>query len=123
MAQQLHAKNLVEKLDTDSLNLLTSGWLQPGDAVCPIHHDQRLDQLKQLRTTYVPILVLMRHELLYNSYHLIPTNLFKSVQVLDLVADDDYTLYQAFTPTSLPRLLSACHKAIVANATIFNNKD
>lgn len=57
---------------------------------------QHLRELERLRTIYIPELLLRLHTLLLESRQYIPENVRHALNLVNIVADERYGVYQAF---------------------------
>ncbi|KAJ1968877.1 Nucleoporin nup84 [Dimargaris xerosporica] len=108
-------KSLSLKAEESLRRLLESDWLSYDihAASDESHPDTtsfgdpaRNAELETLRNWVIPEIVFRLHTVLLESHSVIPSNLDKSIQLSDLVADEQFQLYREFMKTNqLPKLL------------------
>ncbi|TFK38561.1 nuclear pore protein 84/107 [Crucibulum laeve] len=108
-------RSLIDRAYDDIVNLLTSEWLVT-DVENP-SGDQRRRELIRIRQIYIPEIIIRMHSHLVASRHLIPDNLKRSLELVNIVADSRYKLYEDFVPENGKRLqdyLTAVRQAVLA---------
>ncbi|KAJ1971585.1 Nucleoporin nup84 [Dimargaris verticillata] len=108
-------KTLSLRTEESLRRLLESDWLSHDiHAASDDRHSGRNSfgdparnaELETLRNWVIPEIVFRLHTVLLESHSVIPSNLDKSIQLSDLVADEQFQLYREFMKThQLPKLL------------------
>ncbi|KIK67022.1 hypothetical protein GYMLUDRAFT_69211 [Collybiopsis luxurians FD-317 M1] len=107
-------KLLVDQGHEQIVKLLTSEWLVSD--VETANGDARRRALIRIRQIYIPELVIRLHFTLFNSRHRFPENLKLLLQLVHVVADSRYKLYEDFYSDSGARLddyLGAVRQAVL----------
>ncbi|KAK4704523.1 hypothetical protein P7C70_g1684, partial [Phenoliferia sp. Uapishka_3] len=98
-------ETLVDDFYEPTIDLLESNWLkndplQYGDETAQMNELQRNRELAEIRQQLVPHLILRLHHTLYDTCAIIPSNLQRVLDLVNLVANEEYQHYREFiTPT------------------------
>ncbi|KAK9766655.1 Nucleoporin nup84 [Basidiobolus ranarum] len=101
-------KSIAMKNEEVLQRLLESDWLSSSYArdLPSIEQERRHYELDKLREIYIPEIVFRLHTVLYETRDLIPENLEKSLDIVNIVADDKNALYREFVKSKkMPQLL------------------
>ncbi|ORX93251.1 nuclear pore protein 84/107 [Basidiobolus meristosporus CBS 931.73] len=101
-------KSITLKNEEVLQRLLESDWLSSSYAreLPSIEQERRHYELDKLRETFIPEIVFRLHTVLYETRDLIPENLEKSLDIVNIVADDKNALYREFVKSKkIPQLL------------------
>ncbi|TFK71838.1 hypothetical protein BDN72DRAFT_816969 [Pluteus cervinus] len=107
-------RGLIESAREQIVKLLSSEWLVT-DVETP-GGDRRRRELIRIRQIFIPELILRLHVLLFTSRHRIPENLKKAIDLVNVIADSRYKLYEDFVGQEGRKLsdyLSAVKDAMV----------
>ncbi|KAJ7582625.1 nuclear pore protein 84/107 [Mycena floridula] len=107
-------KRLINRAWDQIVKLLKSEWLVTD--VEQTGGDQRRRELIRIRQIYIPELIIRLHVLLFTSRHRIPDNLRRVFDLVNIVADSRYKLYEDFVNEEGRRLgdyLGAVRQAIL----------
>jgi len=107
-------RGLIDQAYEQVMKLLTTEWLVSD--VDLIVEGRRRFELIRIRQIYIPELILRLHNMLFTSRQLIPENLKRAVQLINVVADSRYRLYDDFKGVggkSVSDYLGAVRQAIL----------
>ncbi|KAG8215686.1 nuclear pore complex protein [Butyriboletus roseoflavus] len=107
-------KGLIDHAYESIVKLLTSDWMLP-DQSNPA--DRRHHEMQRIRQIYIPELILRLHVVLYSSREHITGNLKIALELVNIVADSRYKLYDDFLHPDGRRLaeyLGAVRRAVLA---------
>ncbi|KAF8553085.1 hypothetical protein OG21DRAFT_1589517 [Imleria badia] len=107
-------KGLIDQAYESIVKLLTSDWMLP-DQNNPL--DRRHREMLRIRQIYIPELILRLHVMLHSSREHIPGNLKVALELVNIIADSRYKLYDDFLHPDGRRLaeyLGAVRRAVLA---------
>ncbi|KAF9221187.1 hypothetical protein BS17DRAFT_846289 [Gyrodon lividus] len=106
-------KCLIDQAYESIVKLLTSDWMLPEQSS---NGDRRQREMSRIRQIYIPELILRLHVMLYSSRKHIPGNLKVALELVNIVADARYKLYDDFLHQDGRRLgeyLGAVRQAVL----------
>ncbi|TFY66386.1 hypothetical protein EVG20_g4703 [Dentipellis fragilis] len=106
-------KGLITQTGESIVKLLTTDWLILDDNT----GDRRAHELTRVRQIYIPELILRLHTVLIESRDKIPENVKHALDLVNIVADSRYKLYEDFTERDGRKLedyLAAVREAVLA---------
>ncbi|EKM74849.1 hypothetical protein AGABI1DRAFT_80653 [Agaricus bisporus var. burnettii JB137-S8] len=106
-------RELIDQAYEQITKLLTSEWLVADES---ISSERRRRELIRIRQIYVPELIIRLHSLLVSSRHFIPENLKSALELVNIVADSRYRIYEDFINVggrSLSDYLGAVRQAVL----------
>lgn len=106
-------KGLLKQAYDGTVKLLTSDWMVSMPEIVGERQHREMTQIRQI---YIPELILRLHVMLCSSRGCIPGNLKVALELVDVVADSRYRLYEGFLHSDGRRLaeyLSAVRQAVL----------
>jgi len=111
-------KDVTGRLEKTADLLLTSGWAQLDEDIDLMEDEQertRQEETRKLREFYIPNVLFVLLEVLYQTRESIPRNLEKSIEVAHLVASEEHCLYrEVMASRHMPRLLHLLRRSVLA---------
>ncbi|KAF8836112.1 nuclear pore protein 84/107 [Paxillus ammoniavirescens] len=107
-------KGLIDEAYKSIVKLLTHDWMLPEQSS---NSDGRHREMSRIRQIYIPELILRLHVMLFSSRGHIPGNLKVALELVNIVADARYKLYDDFLQQDGRRLaeyLGAVRQAVLA---------
>jgi len=108
-------RGLIDEAYDQVVKLLTTEWLV-SDVDVVVEENRRRLELIRIRQIYVPELILRLHNMLFTSRHMIAENLKRALELVNIVADSRYKLYDDFKGVggrSLSDYLGAVRQAVL----------
>jgi len=108
-------RGLIDEAYDQVVKLLTTEWLV-SDVDVVVEENRRRLELIRIRQIYVPELILRLHNMLFTSRNMIAENLKRALELVNIVADSRYKLYDDFKGVggrSLSDYLGAVRQAVL----------